>query len=239
MNDHDLVDTGEMYLKAVLELEEEGVVPLRARLVERFDQSGPTVSQTVDRLRRNNLLDLGGDRQLVLTESGRATAGNVMRKHRLTEVFLHQVVGLEWPLLHTEACRWEHVISDHTESLVAQLLGHPRYSPYGNPIEAGVSAGTENLVRHDGHEPIRIAWIGEPLQADPSALQELMDQGLTPGATVTVTERHTSGVTLVNAEDAGVRLSGQVARHIFVAPVGADLSGIPGAGEPRTLAAQV
>ncbi len=227
MNDHDLVDTSEMYLKAVLELEEEGVVALRARLVERFGHSGPTVSQTVDRLRRDGLLDLGADRQILLTATGRSTATDVMRKHRLTEVFLHQVVGLEWPLLHTEACRWEHVISDHTESLIAKLLGHPQASPYGNPIVAGQTPPVTSLARHavepNSAVPVTIAWIGEPLQADPDALQSLLDQGLTPGTVVSVAGNRSSTIALQKEGAEEVQLPDQVARHLFVTAVSPDL----------------
>ncbi|GAB3276480.1 metal-dependent transcriptional regulator [Kineosporia babensis] len=234
MNDHDLVDTSEMYLKAVLELEEEGVVALRARLVERFGHSGPTVSQTVDRLRRDGLLDLGADRQILLTEAGRTMAGDVMRKHRLTEVFLHQVVGLEWPLLHTEACRWEHVISDHTEGLIAVLLKNPVTSPYGNPIAAGQVSAAENLTRRavDAGTPVSISWIGEPLQADPDALEELEKQGIIPGAVVTVTEQNSSSVVLVKDAGGEVRLPAQVAKHLFVAVLSPEL---PRARRPEAM----
>ncbi|GLY29010.1 metal-dependent transcriptional regulator [Kineosporia sp. NBRC 101731] len=240
MDDHDLIDTSEMYLKAVLELEEEGVVPLRARLVERFAQSGPTVSQTVDRLRRDQLLELGSDRQIVLTDAGRASAGSIMRKHRLTEVFLHQVVGLEWPLLHVEACRWEHVVSDHTEGLIDRLLGHPRHSPYGNPITRENSPApdikVENLTRRatrpDDSTPAWIAWIGEPLQADPAALGELLEQGLIPGTAVTVVGQRPSGVTLVNGGTHDVGLSDHLAKHVFVSTTAPDLDGTPPARVP-------
>lgn len=236
-SDHDLVDTGEMYLKAVLELEEERVPALRARLAERFGQSGPTVSQTVDRLRRNGLLDLGDDRQIVLTAEGRALAVSVMRKHRLAEVFLHQVVGLEWHLLHTEACRWEHVISDHTENLIDQLLGQPRHSPYGNPIAPGdqPDQACENLSRRaarpDGLTPVRISWIGEPLQADPDGLAELHARGLTPGTEVTVTGPQASGVGLLSG-DTVITLPASQAKHVFVTPVPTRLPGAQGGRVP-------
>src|ERR1700750_187172 len=112
---HDLVDTTEMYLRTILELEEEGVPALRARIAERLHQSGPTVSQTVARMERDGLLSVENDRHLQLTEEGRHLATSVMRKHRLAERLLHDVLGLEWEQLHIEACRWEHVMSDEVE----------------------------------------------------------------------------------------------------------------------------
>src|SRR5688500_11896980 len=92
----DLIDTTEMYLRTIYELEEEGVVPLRARIAERLGQSGPTVSQTVARMQRDGLLTVEGDRHLELSSEGRSLATRVMRKHRLAECLLVDVIGLEW-----------------------------------------------------------------------------------------------------------------------------------------------
>ena len=111
----DLIDTTEMYLRTIYELEEEGIVPLRARIAERLHQSGPTVSQTVARMERDNLVHVQGDRHLEPTDEGRARATRVMRKHRLAERLLIDVIGLDWELVHDEACRWEHVISEDVE----------------------------------------------------------------------------------------------------------------------------
>ena len=99
----DLIDTTEMYLKTILELEEDGVTPLRARIVDRLGHSGPTVSQTVARMERDGLLHVMGDRRLELTEDGRARAVRVMRKHRLAERLLTDVIGLDWTLVHVDA----------------------------------------------------------------------------------------------------------------------------------------
>src|SRR5690606_15901332 len=104
-----------MYLKVIFELEEEGIVPLRARIAERLHQSGPTVSQTVARMERDGLVLLEADRHLQLTDEGKLLATRVMRKHRLAERLLVDVVGLSWELVHNEACRWEHVISEAVE----------------------------------------------------------------------------------------------------------------------------
>ncbi|MDX6296973.1 MAG: DtxR family transcriptional regulator, Mn-dependent transcriptional regulator, partial [Nocardioidaceae bacterium] len=108
----DLIDTTEMYLKTIFELEEEGIVPLRARIAERLHQSGPTVSQTVARMERDGLLTVEGDRHLELTKDGSERAMRVMRKHRLAERLLVDLIGLDWEQVHTEACRWEHVMSE-------------------------------------------------------------------------------------------------------------------------------
>src|SRR6059058_3803902 len=145
----DLVDTTEMYLRTILELTEEAIVPLRARISERLGHSGPTVSQTVARMERDGLVVVSGDRHLELTSAGRTKAVHVLRKHRLAERLLSDVIGLDWEFVHDEACRWEHVMSEQVERRLVQLLGHPTESPYGNPIpgldELGETA-TDELV---------------------------------------------------------------------------------------------
>jgi DtxR family transcriptional regulator, Mn-dependent transcriptional regulator len=130
----DLIDTTEMYLRTMLELEEEGVAALRARIAERIGQTVPTVSQTVARMERDGQVTVAATRRLLLTPQGRLAAVRVMRKHRLAECLLAEVLGLEWHLLHQEACRWEHVMSDGVERRLVEILGHPTHSPYGNPI---------------------------------------------------------------------------------------------------------
>ncbi len=180
----DLVDTTEMYLRTILDLEEEAIVPLRARISERLGHSGPTVSQTVARMERDRLEIVIGDRHLELTPEGRSKAVHVMRKHRLAERLLSEVIGLEWEFVHDEACRWEHVMSEQVERKILDLLGHPTESPYGNPIPgldelgdspavafmAGVVSIVEASLVTTEDAPARgvIRRLGEPVQFDPS-----------------------------------------------------------------------
>ena len=130
---NDLVDTTEMYLRTIYDLEEEGVTPLRARIAERLDQSGPTVSQTVSRMERDGLLHVAGDRHLELTDKGRALAVSVMRKHRLAERLLVDVIGLPWEEVHAEACRWEHVMSEDVERRLVQGAQQPDHLAVRQP----------------------------------------------------------------------------------------------------------
>jgi DtxR family Mn-dependent transcriptional regulator len=223
---NDLIDTTEMYLKVIFELEEEGVVPLRARIAERLHQSGPTVSQTVARMERDGLVYLEADRHLELTNLGKALATRVMRKHRLAERLLVDVIGLPWELVHNEACRWEHVISEAVERRLVGLLKDPTEDPYGNPIpgldELGSPArpkpappGMAPLDGDVGAGQARIInRIGEPLQTDETLLAALDGAGVRPGVTVLV-ERTDDGVT-VSAGDRPVNLSDQDASHVFV-----------------------
>jgi len=225
----DLIDTTEMYLKTIYELAEEGIPPLRARIAERLGHSGPTVSQTVARMERDGLVVLAGDRHLQLTDEGLARAVRVMRKHRLAERLLTDVIGLDWSLLHDEACRWEHVMSEQVEKRLTQLLEHPHHDPYGNPIPglaeigekgavAGFLDGVVSLVEPDAPaaETAVVRRIGEPVQTDPELLRRLAEAGVTPGAEVTV--ERTDGTVTVGAPGAAtvLDLPEDVARHIFV-----------------------
>src|SRR3954452_16305602 len=122
-----------MYLKTIYELTEEGITPLRARIAERLGHSGPTVSQTVARMERDGLVVVTGDRHLELKDVGYAKAVRVMRKHRLAERLLTDVIGLEWPYVHEEACRWEHVMSERVEKRLPGPPAHPPLPPPRHP----------------------------------------------------------------------------------------------------------
>lgn len=194
----DLVDTTEMYLRTVYELEEEGVRPLRARIAERLEQSGPTVSQTVARMERDGLITVADDRRLELTDAGREIAVSVMRKHRLAERLLVDVIGLDWGEVHTEACRWEHVMSEDVERRLVSVLGEPTTSPYGNPIpglhELGFTtapAAASGLTRlselpKEASTAVVVRRLAEHVQVDVDTLAALRDVGVVPNARVTV-----------------------------------------------------
>lgn len=225
----DLIDTTEMYLRTILELEEENIVALRARIAERLRHSGPTVSQTVGRMERDGLVVVSGDRHLELTETGRKRATEVMRKHRLAERLLADVIGLDWAYVHDEACRWEHVMSERVERRIYQLLDHPTKSPYGNPIPGlaalgGAAAlpetGVINLVEAmRGYGPtssVTISRLAEPIQVEPELLVQLDEGGIRPGAAVSL-ERVGEYISVrVPGIEGALELPPEVAAHVFV-----------------------
>jgi DtxR family Mn-dependent transcriptional regulator len=218
-----------------LELTEEGMrlatrVMRKHRLAERLDQSGPTVSQTVARMERDGLLHVAGDRHLELTDEGRRTATRVMRKHRIAECLLVDVIGLEWEQVHAEACRWEHVMSEAVERRVLELLRHPTESPYGNPIpgleELGQTGETdpflgEGLVSLAELRPgptgasVVVRRISEPIQTDAQVMYTLRRAGVQPGAVVSVTD--SPGGVLVGSGGEAAELDAELASHVFVA----------------------
>src|SRR5436305_5004385 len=183
-----------MYLRTIFELEEEGVVPLRARSAERLGQSGPTVSQTVARMERDGLVHVADDRHLELTEKGRHEAVGVMRKHRLAERLLVDVIGLDWEDVHIEACRWEHVMSEAVERRILALLEKPLVCPHGNPIpgldQLGLPFGTAEQVgpltslsaaAGPARQTVVINRISEQLQPDAAPRHRLTTAGMRPG----------------------------------------------------------
>jgi DtxR family Mn-dependent transcriptional regulator len=224
---NDLVDTTEMYLRTILELEEEGVTPLRARIAERLRQSGPTVSQTVNRMERDGLLTVEGDRHLHLTALGRTHAIAVMRKHRLAELLLVNVIGMPYEEAHEEACRWEHVMSEAVEAKVYELLGRPTRSPYGNPIpgleqfdgnafaEPNPADIERNLAFPGLSGPVIVRRICESVQTDPGVLRLLHKAGVDPGALVKVAQDRDE--VIVDQSGEQIRLPREVASRVFVA----------------------
>lgn len=219
----DLVDTTEMYLRTILDLEEEAIVPMRARISERLGHSGPTVSQTVARMERDGLVIVGDDRRLTLTEDGRALAVRVSRKHRLAERLLADVIGLEWSLVHDEACRWEHVMSEQVEQRLIELLDRPTESPYGTPIpgleELGLSTsanfleGVTSVAQFSGTGTVR--RLGEPIQFDTDVLRLLQDAGVLPGAEISV-ENGPQGTRIVGPGGDEIELAPELAAHLYV-----------------------
>lgn len=228
----DLIDTTEMYLRTILELEEEGIPVLRARIAERLGHSGPTVSETVSRMGRDGLLAVN-DRLIELSAEGRRRAVRVMRKHRLAERLLIDVIGLEYEYVHPEACRWEHVMSDRVERKIIALLQHFDSSPYGNPIpgldELGV---TEAEVIRAGLVPLAdlapsethvvvLRQIAEAAQDDEDALSLLERAGVVPGARVYVradpSDPHQTLVRAVGADEgAAISLPREMSQHLYV-----------------------
>jgi DtxR family Mn-dependent transcriptional regulator len=229
---NDLVDTTEMYLRTIYDLEEEGVIPLRARIAERLEQSGPTVSQTVSRMERDGLLHVAGDRHLELTDKGRTLAVAVMRKHRLAERLLVDVIGLAWEEVHAEACKWEHVMSEDVERRLVAVLDNPTVSPFGNPIPGlselgfGSMNGFEEtslvrLTELPAGSPVAVVvrQLTEHVQGDAALIGRLKDAGVVPNARVTVEMNPLGGVIIVIPGHENVELPHEMAHAVKVEKV--------------------
>jgi DtxR family Mn-dependent transcriptional regulator len=180
---------------------------------------------------RDGLLTVEGDRHLQLTDMGRSLATRVMRKHRLAERLLVDVIGLEWDEVHEEACRWEHVISEQVEQKLLELLGNPTLSPYGNPIPGleELDSGLHSQGFREGglvslrdlvqavpageHAVAVIRRIGEPVQSDLDVMHRLRRAGVRPGNAVQVSP--SEGGILVGAAKEATELELELAAHVF------------------------
>lgn len=213
-------DTTEEYLEQILELEEEGVRPIRARLVERLDISAPSVSEGIARLEDQGYVKLQDDRSIALTDKGRSLATSVVRRHRLAERLLADVIGLEWEKIHREADRWEHVISEDVEAKLVELLGDPATCPHGNPIPGAAVPVDDTDYRSltdAGPGPVTVVRISEKLELNDPALELLSGARLIPGCDAEVVRQEDEG-SVVRSTAGEYRLRPEVAHEVWVRP---------------------
>jgi DtxR family Mn-dependent transcriptional regulator len=214
----------EEYLETILSLLEEGVPVIQARIAERLNRSAPSVSEMLERLIEDGYVSREG-RRLDLTESGRSLAEKVVRKHRLAERLLVDVIGLEWHKVHREAGRWEHVISDDVEARLVELLGDPATCPHGNPIPgSGTATGpvsTRRLAEVGSGERIRLMRISEEVELNLGSLTMLDEGGFIPGAVAVVGGRDDEGnvTAQVEGRDDVLHLSTELSDRLFVGRV--------------------
>ncbi len=209
----------EQYLETILELEEAGIVPMRARIVERLGVSAPAVSETVKRLEREGYVTLDGDRVLHLTPAGRTYATSMLRKHRLAEVLLVDILKVPWPQVHEEACRLEHAISDTLEKHISLLLDDPGHCPHGSPIPGSANIIDTGPLRTLASVPVggscTVRRIDEHLQTLVRRMEELEDARLLPGQTVVVGEP-AGGQVILRVGGVDVRVDADVASEVYV-----------------------
>ena len=207
----------EEYLEAICELEEEGIPVIQARLAERLEHTAASVSEMIHRLRDEGFIALSG-RTISLTTGGRARAESVVRKHRLAERLLTDIIGVPWAQSHLEACRWEHVISDDVEARLVEILGQPTTCPHGNPIPGTTpnAAVQHPLSTCDVGTTARLARVTERVEIDTEALAYLDAANLRPGADATITARAPDGTLTIEVDGAPVSLGAALTSQIYV-----------------------
>jgi DtxR family Mn-dependent transcriptional regulator len=214
-------DTTEEYLEAILEIEEEGITPIRARLVERLGLSAPAVSETVNRLVDHGYAELMDDRSLRLTAEGRSIATSIVRRHRLAERLLVDIIGLEWEKVHKEADRWEHAISADVEEKLVQLLGDPATCPHGNPIPGSahkVDGPASVPLTQLQPGPVIVRRISEKVEIDEDAIKFLAGVELTPGSNAVVISTNTDGVQVTTDAAGEQTVPRKLAQLIYAIP---------------------
>jgi DtxR family Mn-dependent transcriptional regulator len=212
----------EEYLETVHSLKEEGTPAIQARIAERLGRSAPSVSEMLDRLADDGYVRREG-RVVELTPKGSVLAEKVVRKHRLAERLLVDVIGLEWYKVHQEAGRWEHVISDDVEERLVTLLGDPGTCPHGNPIPGSSvpvdESGQRPLADISPGSTVRLERISEDVELDMNSLAYLDRYGFVPGATAEVVSRGPDGTLLLAVGEATVAFGAGLSRRLYVALV--------------------
>ncbi len=179
----------EEYLQAIYTLADENGHVVSARLAEFLGVSAPAVSEMVHRLERDGLVSLDERKELHLTPDGQRQADSVVRRHRLAERFLVEVLGFEWWKTHDEAERLEHGMSPEMEARIAAVLGNPKTCPHGNPMPGVKPLPTRPLGTLGPGERARVARIPDQFEHERGFLEYLDSQGVKPGVTVEMVER--------------------------------------------------
>ncbi len=207
----------EEYCEAIFELREDDVAVIQARIAERLMVSRPAVSEMIKRMEHEGFVALKGTR-IDLTPSGRRLAERVVRRHRLAERFLTDMLGLSWAVAHKEAGKWEHVISEEVEEAIIRVLGNPTTCPHGTPIPGSASETPD--ARALGElavgEGFTVERIPEELEFTPGLLEFLEVADILPGRTGTITAASPDGTTTVEIAGRHVGIGAFAAARILV-----------------------
>lgn len=207
----------EEYCECIYELHEDGVPVIQARIAERLSVSRPSVSEMVKRMEAEGLVRTSGT-SISLTDSGLELAVSVVRKHRLAERFLTDILGLSWATAHREAGKWEHVMSDEVEDAMVRVLGNPMTCPHGNPIPGTgfVADATLPLVGISAGSDFTVARIPETLEFTPGLLDFLETSALLPGRRGKVDTTNTDGSVVVSIEGRSVTVDSYASARLMV-----------------------
>jgi DtxR family Mn-dependent transcriptional regulator len=213
----------EEYLETIHSLREAGTPVIQARIAERLGRSAPSVSEMLDRLSDEGYVRRDG-RVVELTTPGAHLAEKVVRRHRLAERFLVDILGLPWPKAHLEAGVWEHAISDDVEERLVILLGNPTTCPHGNPIPGSEHDSAEEdgqcaLADVEAGTTVRLERISEDVEIDMGSLVYLDKHGFVPGTTALVCSRAADGTLVLEVGSSTVALGSDLSRRLFVAAV--------------------
>jgi DtxR family Mn-dependent transcriptional regulator len=206
----------EEYCETIFELREDDVDVIQARIAERLDVSRPAVSEMIRRMQQQGLVTMTG--AIKLTDDGLRLAESVVRRHRLAERFLTDILGLPWADAHAEAGKWEHVISDPVEHALTRLLGDPTTCPHGNPIP-GSAYEPPDTVTLDAllvGDHFTVSRIPEELEFAPGLLEFLEQSHLVPGMQGAITASSPDGTTTVEIDGHHVGIGTFASTRILV-----------------------
>lgn len=206
----------EEYCEAIFELHEDDVDVIQARIAERLEVSRPAVSEMIRRMESEGLVSV--DRTVLLTDSGKELAEQVVRRHRLAERLLTDILGLSWAEAHQEAGKWEHIISDKVEAAIINLLDDPTTCPHGNPIPGSNYQEPDSVALADlgVGATFKVVRIPEQLEFTPGLLEFLEDAAIQPGHAGTVTASSPDGTTTVEIEGRHIGVGSFASTRILV-----------------------
>jgi DtxR family Mn-dependent transcriptional regulator len=207
----------EEYCECIYELKEDDVDVIQARIAERLQVSRPAVSEMIKRMEHEGLVHIEGGR-VRLTSTGEVLAETVVRRHRLAERFLTDVLGLSWAEAHSEAGRWEHVMSDSAEDAMNRLLGDPTTCPHGNPIPGSRYEAPDavRLVDVGVGNSFTVSRIPEELEFTPGLLEYLEASAIQPGRSGTITAASPDGTMTIEIDGRHVGVGSFASNRILV-----------------------
>ncbi len=207
----------EEYCEAIFELAEDDVEVIQARIADRLMVSRPAVSEMIKRLEGDGLVSIDHN-SISLSTSGQRLAERVVRRHRLAERLLTDILGLSWADAHKEAGKWEHVISQPVEEALVRVLGDPTTCPHGNPIPgasyvAPASSPLSDLAVGAGFV---VSRIPEELEFTPGLLEFLEEADVVPGRKGTLTAASPDGTTTVEIDGRHIGIGAFASQRILV-----------------------
>ncbi|MFZ4519791.1 MAG: metal-dependent transcriptional regulator [Microthrixaceae bacterium] len=207
----------EEYCEAIWELREDQIDVIQARIAERLEVSRPAVSEMIRRLETEGLIELRHG-SISLSPEGRSLAERVVRRHRLAERFLTDVLGLSWAEAHVEAGKWEHVISDSVEAALSRVMGEPTTCPHGNPIPGAdyTAPASRPLSELQVGAPFTVSRIPEELEFTPGLLEFLESNSLLPGHAGVLTALSPDGTATVEIDGRAVGIGSFATERILV-----------------------
>lgn len=207
----------EEYCECIYELHEDNLEVIQARIADRLQVSRPSVSEMIKRLSEEKLV-LVTDGHITLTAKGEELAQRVVRRHRLAERFMTDILGLSWAAAHREAGRWEHVMSDEVEEAMRVRLGNPTTCPHGNPIPGTDYTAPDAIPLQEvaSGQSFTVSRIPEELEFSPGMLEFLEETNLVPGMSGVVTMRNEDGPMIVSIDGSDVAVDSFATERILV-----------------------
>jgi DtxR family Mn-dependent transcriptional regulator len=207
----------EEYCECIFELHEDNLDVIQARVADRLSVSRPSVSEMIKRMEAEGLIRLRGTK-ILLTDEGTVLATKVVRRHRIAERFLTDILGLSWATAHHEAGKWEHVLSAEVEAAMNRVLNNPTTCPHGNSIPGSAHREVRmtSLADIQIGLPYTVGRITEELEHTTGVLEFLESVNLVVGTTATVTARSEDGNITVRINDDEVTIDSFIGNRVLV-----------------------